>query len=375
MIKDSLQKQCHDTYFWDILTHRHWSIPSEDGILVPLTLPNHSLGPLTDSKRPGSFQGCTDWLWHRLSIGRGAWMVDTWCFLMFRCVYESPGGLLVTPIFKIYISSIGWSEWFHPMVAGWRVVNLEFVWSFLFIECLDNIASPSFSSVSSLLVWECQQKPKLGLFGEVFPGKKGFLFPKTTKTLWNLGARFNNDNASHASHSQRQRHWQVTVTSMVEVEVTMSGCTLDVGVRRPQRERHLWLFEVLDETAALPSCIAKYHPAAFLFFFGHRKVIVDKSLEAPHQLVAYTEALGWTWKIVVCNFFPGCPFLVKEGVFLGWNFRIASVSKPSCEFSSTMVPWSGRWLCQRWLFCHDHNLENVKDVRTKTIGLSGAFHF
>ena len=273
MIKDSLRKQCHDTYFWDILTHRHWSIPSEDGILVPLTLPNHSLGPLTDSKRPGSFQGCTDWLWHRLSIGRGAWMVDTWCFLMFRCVYESPGGLLFTPIFKIYLSSIGRSEWFHPMVAGWRVVNLEFGWSFLLIECLDNIASPSFSSVSSLLVWECQQKPKLGLFGEVFLRKKGgFCSPKTTKTLWNLGARFNNnDNASHASHSQRQRHWQVTVTSMVEVEVTMSGCTLDVGVRRPQRERHLWLFEVLDETACPTKLHCQLPPCIFPVFFWASK--------------------------------------------------------------------------------------------------------
>lgn len=96
-------------------------------------------------------------------------------YLMFLDVplYESPAGLLFTPIFKMYSSSIGRSEWFHPMVAGWSVVNLEFGWSFYLIECLDNIASPSFSSVSSLLVWECQQKPKLGLFGEVFPGKKG----------------------------------------------------------------------------------------------------------------------------------------------------------------------------------------------------------
>ena len=34
----------------------------------------------------------------------------------------------------------------------------------------------------------------------------------------------------------------------------------------------------------------------------------------------------------MCNFFPRGGVLVKEGVFLGWNFRIASGSMPSCEF-------------------------------------------
>lgn len=266
MIKDSLRKQCHDTYFWDILTHRHWSIPSEDGILVPLTLPNHSLGPLTDSKRPGSFQGCTDWLWHRLSIGRGAWMVDTWCFLMFRCVYESPGGLLVTPIFKIYISSIGWSEWFHPMVAGWRVVNLEFGWSFLLIECLDNIASPSFSSVSSLLVWECQQKPKLGLFGEVFPGKKGVFVPPNYQNIVKFRRSF----------QQRQR---LTCKPLTET-LTGDGDQYGGG-----RSHNVWLHfgrwcpETPEGTPSLTlwifrwnSCPTKLHcqlpPCSFPVFFG-----------------------------------------------------------------------------------------------------------
>ena len=34
----------------------------------------------------------------------------------------------------------------------------------------------------------------------------------------------------------------------------------------------------------------------------------------------------------MCNFFPRGGVLVKEGVFLGRNFRIASGSMPSCEF-------------------------------------------